>query len=144
MKLSEIVKKFINSERGAALILPEEQVSAQAISATEQYAAYSDLESAENTSFEDINSDTQITISEWAVIRPLFLLYVERETALQLEATQLQGVTGYGRTSSEVESEIATFMPEFIDSASCLPIITIGGDIDPQEELKYPYGFTTY
>lgn len=147
MKLGDIVSRFLAEERSIAVLLPETQVEALAIAATVYYCGYNNLVSHPNTELEDITPDAQIGIAEWVVIKPLFLLYVERETALQTEATGMQGVNGYGRNSSEVNSDIARLEESFSTTASTQGVITIGGDyaagLDDLNDV-YPYGFKTF
>lgn len=58
------------------------------------------------TAYPEIAGSTDLTVSEWALIRPLFLLYVERENAIQLEASRGMGIDPFGRSSSEVAGDI--------------------------------------
>lgn len=144
MKLNDIVKQFLQEERSVAVLLDEPQVEALARSAVSFYCGYADLASCPNTSLADITATTELSISEWAVIKPLFLLYVERETALQTEATGMQGVAGYGRNSSEVNGEIANYERELPQKASSSAAFTIGGDeaANPDSVNAYfPFGF---
>jgi hypothetical protein len=57
----------------------------------------------------ELDVQTVITNSEWALIKPLYLLYVERENARALEASRMQGVDPYGRTVSEVQADIERY-----------------------------------
>lgn len=65
----------------------------------------------------ELSIATTVTDSEWAVIKPLFQLYVERENARALEASRTQGVDVYGRSVAEVENSIERYeqdvMPRF-------------------------------
>ncbi len=65
-----------------------------------------DQDIAAPTEYPEITLLTDITVSEWALIRPLFLLYIERENAIQLEASRGMGVDPFGRSSSEVAGDI--------------------------------------
>lgn len=56
-----------------------------------------------------LDSDTDITDSEWAIIKPLFLLYVERANALALEASRSLGVEVYGRLVDTIENDIQRY-----------------------------------
>ena len=144
MKLNDIVNQFLQEERSVAVLLDESQVEALARSAVSFYCGYADLASCPNTSLIDSTETTELSISEWAVIKPLFLLYVERETALQTEATGMQGVAGYGRNSSEVNGEIAIYERELPQKASSSAAFTIGGDeaANPDSVNAYfPFGF---
>ena len=53
--------------------------------------------------------DIWLSHSEWAIIKPLFYLYIERENALHLEASRVLGVDVYGRSVSEVKGDIANY-----------------------------------
>lgn len=144
MDIQGIIDLFLSEERSLAVLLPDTQVQALAVSAVGFYCGYNDLKSVPNTELEDIHLGAKISIAEWAVIKPLFLLYVERETALQVEATGMQGVSGYGRGSAEVNADIARLEEAFSTLASCFGIITVGGDdsIDATSKTStFPYGF---
>lgn len=144
MKINGLVDAFLEKERSIAVILSYEQVLAQAITATSQYSAYRDLTAVPDTKLEDIVPEVDISVSEWAIIRPLFLLYVERETALQLEATGMQGVNGYGRGSSEVNNDIAQYELGLPQKAFCQGVITVGAsglDSDSETTKNFPFGF---
>jgi len=122
--LSELVDRFLLHERGAANILPPESVIAQARAAVEFYAGFAELESAPETG-QPITTAVDMSLSEWAVIRPLFLLYVERESALQMEATRSMGAEVFGRNSSEVGSDISLIEADMPRRVFCSPIITV-------------------
>lgn len=59
---------------------------------------------------------TVLSVGEWVLIRPLFVLYTERENAMRLEASRAAGLEVYGRTVSEIASDIA-----FMESPEGLP-----------------------
>ncbi|WP_186083669.1 hypothetical protein [Burkholderia gladioli] len=69
----------------------------------------------------DLSGDTDITDSEWGLIRPLFMLYVERENGRGLEASRVEGVDPYGRSVDQVESDIRQYEGE-------LPRLAFGQD----------------
>jgi len=73
----------------------------------------------------DITLLTDITISEWAIIRPLFILYVERENALHLEASRGMGVDVFGRTTSEISSDIQQLEEKIPFLAFSQPVVTV-------------------
>lgn len=122
--LSELVDRFLQHERGAANILPPESVSAQALAAVEFYAGFAELESPPGLG-QSVTTGIDLSLSEWAEIRPLFLLYVERESALQMEATRSMGAEIFGRNSSEVGSDISQLEADFPRRVFCCPIITV-------------------
>lgn len=126
-KLADLAKSFAEDERPAGNLLDDESVLAQAIAATRFYAGFAALRdhAGKEPPEQSINGDTGITTSEWALVRPLFLLYMERETALQLEASRGMGADPFGRSSSEVAIEITQLESEMPRKAFYQPIITV-------------------
>lgn len=120
MILADLVERFMVDERGAANILPVESVTAQAIAAVSFYAGYAKLDDESQ-----ISDQIDVTVSEWAEIRPLFVLYVERESALQMEATRSMGADPFGRTSSEAASDITQLEQDMPRRVFYQPIITV-------------------
>ena len=124
--LSELAQAFATQERPAGNLLDDAAVLVQAVAATRFYAGYALLRAHEGIDpAPAIDSDTEITVSEWALVRPLFMLYVERETALQLEASRGMGIDPYGRSASEIASEIAQFEAELPRRAFFQAILTV-------------------
>lgn len=122
--LEDLAARFANDERGAANILPIESVMALAVAAVSYYAGFAELEGADEG--QAIDGALKITVSEWAEIRPLFVLYVERENALQLEATGiLSAGGGFGRSSSEVAGDITRLEAELPRRVFFHPIMTV-------------------
>ncbi|WP_336273719.1 hypothetical protein [Vreelandella indica] len=121
--LTTLVQRFADNERGAANILPIDSVTAQAVAAVSFYAGFAELTHLVEGA--DIDGSLEITLSEWAEIRPLFILYVERETALQMEATRGMGADVFGRSSSEVGGEIMQMEADLPRRVFCLPIVTV-------------------
>src|SRR5690606_27994361 len=97
MKLSEILAAYVAAQP-AAIVLPSEDVQRLLKSAVRFYCGYATLRSlppaAENrndipvihTAIDASSSisgaqDFDLNPSEWAIIKPLFDLYVERENA---------------------------------------------------------------
>lgn len=125
-KLADLAQTFATQERPAGNLLDEETVLAQAVAATRFYAGFAALRAHEGvTPVPDIDGDTAITTSEWALIRPLFLLYAERETALQLEASRGMGIDPFGRSASEIAAEVAQAEADMPHRAFYQPIITV-------------------
>jgi hypothetical protein len=121
--LFDMVNRFALDERVVGNLLSNEQLNALAIAATEFYAGYAMLSQAQPSTA--ISIDTIITLSELALIKRLFLLYVERETALQLEASRGLGVDVFGRSVSEVMSEISLYEAELPRLAFFADISTV-------------------
>ena len=126
-KLADLAKSFAEDERPAGNLLDDASVLAQASAATRFYAGFAALRDhdVKEPPEQSIDGDTGITTSEWALVRPLFLLYMERETALQLEASRGMGADPFGRSSSEVAIEITQLESEMPRKAFYQPIITI-------------------
>jgi len=111
--LAELAATFANDERPAGNLLDAAAVLAQIVAATRFYAGFAMLRAHDGVDpLPDITGTTTITTSEWALIRPLFLLYVERETAIHLEASRGMGTDPFGRSSSEVAAEITQIEAE--------------------------------
>ncbi|MGL5948127.1 MAG: hypothetical protein ACRCYV_03575 [Aeromonas sp.] len=121
--LSALVVRFMEHERGAANILPSAAVEAQALAAAHFHAAFAGL--AALPEGDEVHADTPISVSEWGQIRPLFMLYVERETALQLEATRGMGADPFGRSSSEVGAEISALEADYPRRVFCIPVLSV-------------------
>lgn len=121
MTLSDLVNDFLSRERPIGVILGDDVPLAQAIAATRFYAGFADLASPTAS----IGASTMVTNSEWSVIRPLFLLYVERETAIQLEASRGLGVDVFGRQVSEVSADIERTEMELPRLAFSVSIVTV-------------------
>ncbi|AJK46244.1 hypothetical protein [Burkholderia plantarii] len=124
--LVELAERFASQERPAGNLLDEGTLLAQLLAATRFYAGFAAIRSFETaTPPREVGKDTEINDSEWALIRPLFMLYVERETALQLEASRGLGIDPFGRSASEVAAEIAQIEADMPRKAFCQPIVTV-------------------
>ena len=133
--ITQWVDKF-DAERPVGNMLETPIVLAQAIAAANFYAGHGalsehlDIPLADPApdppaQYPEITPNTNITVSEWALIRPLFLLYVERENALYLEASRGLGIDPYGRSSSEIAGEIQQLELEIPHKAFQRDVITI-------------------
>lgn len=124
--LGDLAAAFAENERPAGNLLDDDSVLAQAVAATRFYAGFAALRAHDGIEpVPDIGGATNITTSEWALVRPLFLLYVERETAIQLEASRGMGTDPFGRSSSEIAVEITQIEAEMPRKAFFQPIITV-------------------
>lgn len=72
-----------------------------------------------------LSADSDITDGEWGLIRPLYMLYVERENARGLEASRGMGVDVYGRTVDQVEADIRQYETELQRLAFAQTIETV-------------------
>jgi len=124
--LADLANTFASKERPAGNLLDDAGVLAQAIAATRFYAGFATLRAHDGmTTAPAIDEKTTLTTSEWALVRPLFLLYVERETAIQLEASRGLGTDPFGRSSSEVASDISQIEADMARKAFFRPIVTV-------------------
>ncbi|PIQ55376.1 MAG: hypothetical protein COW02_03460 [Comamonadaceae bacterium CG12_big_fil_rev_8_21_14_0_65_59_15] len=130
--LAELADRFALTERPAGNLLDAAGVLAQAIAAANFYAGYAQIISRipdplviPAAAIPSIADTTEISESEWALIRSLFMLYVERETALQLEASRGLGMDVYGRASSEVAADIMQMELELPHQAFVGLIVTV-------------------
>ena len=71
------------------------------------------------------DQDFDLTASETAIILPLWKLYMERENAMNLEASRALGLDVYGRTVSEVAQAIEAMENELPRKAFFEPIFTV-------------------
>jgi len=137
-KISELADRFENKERPAGNILDTLDILSQAIAATNFYAGYAALSAhlaipiadpapVTPAPYPEITGETELSVSEWTLIRPLFLLYVERENAIQLEASRGMGIDPFGRPSSEIAADIALMesSAELPHRASFREVITV-------------------
>lgn len=72
-----------------------------------------------------LDENTVVTQGEWGFIRPLFMLYVEREQSIQLEASRNLGVDVYGRSTSEIDQDIARAEGDIPERAFLQPVISV-------------------
>ncbi len=104
-------------------VLSDQQIERNFVKALRQYCGYATLTNValndeihsdigSKVDIENIN-DFDITLSELAVIRPLFDLYVELENATNLESSRGQGLDVYGRGTGEVQADIREMEANF-------------------------------
>ncbi len=132
MTLQELVDAYAQARAPGWVVLQPSEILNAAIEAVQFYSAYGDIRSLSQSSnlpsagdyvssnqsetslsppfpirdLSFITPDVELTAGEWAVIRPLFGLYVERENAQRLEASRSLGVEVYGRQVSEIAGDI--------------------------------------
>lgn len=124
--LADLAEKFATQERPAGNLLDDATVLAQAVAATRFYAGYAVIRARDGADpVPAIDGTLEISESEWALIRPLFMLYVERETALQLEASRGMGIDPFGRSASEIAAEISQAEADMPRRAFFQPIVTV-------------------
>ncbi len=119
MKIHELAQDWLN---GLVTELTDiHQVEKFIIEATKEYQAWGFLK-VDNADFDElhewvfraaaINRETDLTPSEWGVIKPLAELFIELENALIQESSRVASHEPYGRGSSEINQEITNFRNE--------------------------------
>lgn len=147
MDITGLVTEFLATRAPGWLVLDQAEVLQCAIEATRYYAAYGDIRSISESDelpgagdvgpFPDdveasdalpvkrldlIVATTHLSTGEWAVIRPLFFLYCERESAHRLEASRGMGVDVYGRSVSEIAQDISVMENETLPAKSFMQV----------------------
>lgn len=107
MKLSQLVEQYL-ADLPIGCVLTEEQIARSLRNATRQYCGYAVLASAQSSDGLG-SSDADLSDSELAVIQPLWMLYMEKENAMALEASKSQGAELFGRSVSEVVPSILEY-----------------------------------
>ena len=135
MKLSEIVAGFLEN-MPAGLVVPQETVQRSLKKTVRFYCGFATIRSLEladgeiHTPIDASDSiagtqDFDLNASEYAIIRPLFELYVEHENATHLEASRGLGVDVYGRSVSEIQQEIMQREMDFPKLSFMEPPVTV-------------------
>ena len=135
MKLSQIVEAFMD-ERPTWLVVSETRVMACLRRAVLFYCGYARLEDAERaddclhsdisaSNVSDDDQDFDLTPSEYAIIKPIFWLYVELECAGAIEASRGLGVDVFGRMTSEIAQEITIKEQDMAKLAFVEPAFTV-------------------
>ena len=112
MTLTQLVAEFMASRLTGGLVLGEPDVTKALVKAVRFYAGYAEIKhfigqvTPVLPTLSQIDSNVTLTPSEWAIIQPLFNAYADHENALRLEASRGLGLDVYGRSSSELASEI--------------------------------------
>ena len=105
-KVSERVSSYLESNDNC--LLEPDALTAIALRAVRFYMGWTSLEAKDLESDPPfaLSDDTDISDSEWSIIGPLFDLYAEKAQAISIESTQVMGVMQFGRSSSEIQSDI--------------------------------------
>ena len=133
MLISELAQRFIEKERPVGCFLAADTVLEQIVSAARLYNGYAILDAlvADPNAIPPlpippIDGTLDLTESEWALICPLAMLYVEREEARQAEMSRGMGLDQFGRTVAEVQQDIQQSAASLPLQAFSQPIVTIG------------------
>jgi hypothetical protein len=124
MLISEMVGQYRSVRESTGLLLTPEELMECAINAARFYAGYGPLRLLPSTAIEP-EAATGLTIGELALIRPLFVLYAEREQASMLEASRAANLDFYGRSVSEISADIQAAEDGMSERSFVHRIITI-------------------
>lgn len=125
--LAALAAEFTEQRSAVGLFIEPAQVLQCAIRAARFYAGWATLDdvSAQRGVF-SITGSTYVLPGEWAIISPLFVLYVERESAVAIESSRVAGVDAVGRDSSTVEADIRQLEADLPQLAYVEPVWSVG------------------
>jgi hypothetical protein len=149
--LSELVTEFYSLSRPVGTVIALEQAQQLAVDAARFFGAYGSFEIAQAppdpcrqtpttpATFAQVSdigkvdypetitvgADVYVTLGEWAIIRPLFVLYVERENAIHLESTRGLGADVFGRSSDVITDNIKDCEQEVMERAFNQKILSV-------------------
>lgn len=154
MLISVLVEEYI-AHRPAGIVLDDAQITRSLRKAVRFYCGYATIMSAPSAQELNVKAavdaglppplfpvgnvhspvdasdeatgdqDFDLDPSEYAIIRPLFELYVEHENATSLEASRALGIEVYGRNVTEVAMDIKDREMDMPRQAFMEPIVSI-------------------
>ena len=132
MTVAVLVTEFMASRLTGGLVLTDVEVTTAMVKAVRFFAGYAVLAHFANQptpmtpTLTQIDSTVALTPSEWAIIQPLFNAYVDHENALRLEASRGMGLDVFGRSVSELASEIKQLEMDLPRKAFYQSIVSVG------------------
>lgn len=125
--IASLVDNYLTVERPVSVVLDPATVLAQAVVATKYYAGFAELVTNDGVEppLPAVTEATELSNSEWSVIKPLFVLYIERESAIHQEASRGLGLDVFGRSTSEIAQDIANLELNMPMNAFYQPIVTV-------------------
>lgn len=126
MLLGALVDAFIALRSASGLYLGRPEVVACGVEACRFFGGWADFVDPLGATLDGITEAMDVTASEWAIIAPLFKLYVERENAVVVENSRVQGFEPAGRSSSEVASAIEQYELNLPQLAYVEPAFVVG------------------
>lgn len=128
--LRELVDAYQTTRIDTGLLLAPDQLDDCALSAARFYAAHGPVRAlvAAGTDAvlpEHISMATVLTLGEWSLVRPLFVLYAEREQGAMLEASRASGIEFYGRSVAEIAADIKDTEDRMSERAFVRAIVTV-------------------
>jgi len=127
MKLSVLAAQYM-AVLPIGCVLTDDQVLRSLRDATRFYCGHADLASGGSVgalALGEAGDDVEVSESELSIIKPLWLLYMERENSTALEASRTQGAEVYGRAVSEVQASIIDYEARLPGLAFCEDWVTI-------------------
>lgn len=129
MKIRELSAQYM-AELPIGCVLTGEQIERSLRDAVRQYCGHADLASGESVSASalvgnDQAQDVDVSMSELSIIRPLWLLYLEKENSMALEASRAQGAELFGRAVTEVQMSIQDYEMRLPQLCFCEDWVTI-------------------
>ncbi len=109
MNIFELVDEHLTAEQSTGNLIDVPRGRACGIEAARMYAGFGALTDSTVINLDAITGNTILDVSEWAVIKPLFMLYIERESSKVVEASRGMGVEMFGRAVSEVVADILQY-----------------------------------
>lgn len=125
--IASLVDNYLTVERPVSVVLDPATVLAQAVVAVKYYAGFAELIANDGVEppLPAVSEATELSNSEWSVIKPLFVLYIERESAIHQEASRGLGLDVFGRSTSEIAQDIANLELNMPMNAFYQPIVTV-------------------
>jgi len=129
MKISQLVEQYMAVLPLGSLLLSD-QVERSLRDATRMYCGYAALISGQvidssATAVAGSDQDIDLSLGELAIIRPLWMLYLERENSMALEASRTQGAELFGRSVAEVQTSIQEYEQRLPLQAFSADIVSI-------------------
>lgn len=144
LTLQDLVTEYMAVGDNGGNVVEEQIVMQQLIDAVRFYLAYGDLKQrlAGDVIIEagDVSDTTELTSSEWGLIKPLFNLYAEKQNAIRLEASRANGLDVYGRSVSEVQADINLMHDELPHKIFSMDMFSVEQDGYGDSEAIQFYG----
>lgn len=144
LTIQDLVTEYMTVGDIGGNVVEEQTIRQQLIDAVRFYLAYGDLKQrlAGDVLVEagDVSDTTELTSSEWGLIKPLFHFYAEKQNSIRLEASRASGLDVYGRAVSEVQADINVMHEELPHKIFSQDIISVESDGYGDSEPIHFYG----
>lgn len=138
MELEKLVDGFLEYRAPGWLTLDRDEALNCAVNALRFYAGYGPLSLyAGRRCLDKFDENVKVSTGEWAIIAPLFILYLEFENAQRLEAARANGLEVHGRATESIKGDINALEKDIVDGRGFVqPIVVLG--IDGTDSLPLP------